>query len=86
MSTTTATRPPTTAAVPDRRRRLRRLTRAAGVLYLTIFVVYPLSTFVRSSLVVPGDAAATAESLAWRPMATAAAEKTKQRMPTSLMW
>ena len=63
MSTTTATRPPTTAAVPDRRRRLRRLTRAAGVLYLTIFVVYPLSTFVRSSLVVPGDAAATAENI-----------------------
>ena len=46
-----------------RRPRLRRLTRAAGVLYLTIFVVYPASTLVRSSLVVPGDAAATAANI-----------------------
>lgn len=44
--------------------RLRRLTRAAGVLYLAIFVIYPLSTMVRSMLVVPGDAAATAQNIA----------------------
>lgn len=44
--------------------RLRRLTRVAGVLYLAIFLVYPLSTAVRSMLVVPGDAAATAQNIA----------------------
>lgn len=44
-------------------RRLRRLTRIAGVLYLAIFLIYPLSTAVRSSLFVPGDAAATAEGI-----------------------
>lgn len=43
--------------------RLRRLARTAGVLYLAIFVIYPLSTAVRASLVVPGDAAATAENI-----------------------
>jgi len=42
---------------------LRRLTRIAGVLYLAIFIVYPLSTSVRGSLVVPGDATATAENI-----------------------
>ena len=44
-------------------RRLRRLTRTAGVLYLAIFIVYPLSTMVRSMLVVPGDATATAQNI-----------------------
>lgn len=44
--------------------RLRRLTRSAGILYLAIFIVYPLSTAVRSLLVVPGDAAATAQNIA----------------------
>ena len=44
--------------------RLKRLTRAAGVLYLAIFVIYPLATTVRSMLVVPGDAAATAQNIA----------------------
>lgn len=43
--------------------RLRRLTRAAGMLYLAIFIVYPLSTAVRSMLVVPDDAAATAQNI-----------------------
>lgn len=44
--------------------RLKRLARTAGLLYLAIFVIYPLSTMVRSMLVVPGDAAATAQSVA----------------------
>ena len=56
----TRTMPPTTGA---RHPRLRRLTKAAGMLYLTIFIVYPASTLVRSSLVVPGDAAATAANI-----------------------
>lgn len=43
--------------------RLKRLARTAGVLYLAIFVIYPLSTMVRSMLVVPGDAAATAQNI-----------------------
>lgn len=43
---------------------LRRMTRAAGILYLAIFAIYPLSTMVRSMLVVPGDAAATAQNVA----------------------
>ncbi|SEI95846.1 DUF4386 domain-containing protein [Demequina mangrovi] len=43
--------------------RLRRLTRIAGVLYLAIFILYPLSTGLRSSLVVPDDATATAEAI-----------------------
>lgn len=46
------------------RSRLRRLTRVAGVLYLAIFVLYPLSTMARSALVVPGDAATTAQNIA----------------------
>ncbi len=48
------------------RSRLRRLTRVAGVLYLAIFVLYPLATMVRSTLVVPGDAATTAQNIAAR--------------------
>ncbi|MDX5319027.1 MAG: DUF4386 domain-containing protein [Actinomycetes bacterium] len=43
--------------------RLRRLTRLAGALYLAIFIIYPLATLVRSALVVPGDATATAENI-----------------------
>jgi hypothetical protein len=43
---------------------LNRLARTAGLLYLAIFVIYPLSTMVRSMLVVPGDAAATAQNVA----------------------
>jgi hypothetical protein len=42
---------------------LKRLARTAGLLYLAIFVIYPLSTMVRSMLVVPGDAAATAQNV-----------------------
>lgn len=44
-------------------RRLKRLTRIAGILYLAIFIIYPLSTMARSLLVVPGDAAATAQNI-----------------------
>lgn len=44
--------------------RLQRLARVAGILYLAIFVIYPLSTMVRSMLVVPGDAVATAQNIA----------------------
>ncbi|UCH24249.1 MAG: DUF4386 domain-containing protein [Trueperaceae bacterium] len=43
--------------------RLKRLTRIAGILYLAIFVLYPLSTSVRSTLVVPGDAATTVQNV-----------------------
>jgi hypothetical protein len=64
MSTTdTAPTLETVTTTGPRHPRLRRLTKAAGVLYLTIFVVYPASTLVRSSLVVPGDAAATAANI-----------------------
>ena len=59
-STLTAGEPlPTTAGGS----RLRRLTRIAGLLYLAIFVVYPLATAARSSLVVAGDAAATVDNI-----------------------
>ncbi len=60
MSATTAVRGRPAAPTAQR---LRRLTRWAGILYLAIFVVYPLSTGIRGSLVVPGDAAATAENI-----------------------
>lgn len=43
-------------------KRLKNLTRAAGILYLAIFIIYPFATSVRSTLVVPGDAASTAEN------------------------
>jgi hypothetical protein len=46
------------------KRRLRRLTKVAGILYLAIFILYPLATTVRSTLVTPGDAAATAQNIA----------------------
>jgi hypothetical protein len=49
---------------PAERSRLRRLTRLAGLLYLGIFLLYPLATVVRASLVVPGDAATTAQNVA----------------------
>lgn len=60
--TTTADQTPPEKTQPSERR-LKRLTRIAGVLYLAIFIVYPLSTMVRSMLVVPGDAAATAQNI-----------------------
>ncbi len=63
----TTTRIETNEAGTDsegRRSRLRRLTITAGVLYLAIFIIYPLATSVRSVLVVPGDAAATAQNIA----------------------
>ncbi|WP_432477040.1 DUF4386 domain-containing protein [Nocardioides sp. GXQ0305] len=63
MTATTAPTPGAAIPLPEDRPRLRRLTRVAGSLYLVIFVVYPLSTFARSSLVVPGDAAATADNI-----------------------
>lgn len=63
MSTTAIANPTTPTPIDARRPRLRRLTTSAGVLYLAIFVIYPLATLVRSSLVVPGDAAATAENI-----------------------
>jgi hypothetical protein len=43
---------------------IKKTTRIAGVLYLAIFVIYPLAASVRSMLVVPGDAAATAQNVA----------------------
>ncbi len=63
MTATTTSTP--TAVIPTSQERppLRRLTKLAGSLYLAIFVVYPMSTLVRSSLVVPGDAAATADNI-----------------------
>ncbi|MBD8870599.1 DUF4386 domain-containing protein [Nocardioides donggukensis] len=64
MSTAaTAIAQPTAAPNPTQHPRLRRLSKVAGALYLAIFVIYPLSTLVRSSLVVPGDAAATADNI-----------------------
>jgi hypothetical protein len=55
---------PMIRSLNGRRSRLRRLTLWAGALYLAIFVVYPLSTVVRSMLVAPADAAATAQNIA----------------------
>jgi hypothetical protein len=43
---------------------IKKTARIAGVLYLAIFVIYPLAASVRSMLVVPGDAAATAHNVA----------------------
>jgi len=43
---------------------IKKTARIAGVLYLAIFVIYPLAASVRSMLVVPGDAAATAQNVA----------------------
>ena len=63
MAIETIQRSPSNTTAADSGR-LRRLTRAAGILYLAIFIVYPLSTAVRSVLVVPGDAAATAQNIA----------------------
>lgn len=63
----TATATATESHTPTQRdvgSRLTRLARIAGVLYLAIFIIYPLSTGVRSMLVVPGDAAATTENIA----------------------
>lgn len=63
MTASTATKPTAAAPTPTQRPPVRRLTKIAGSLYLVIFVVYPLSVLVRSSLVVPGDAAATADNI-----------------------
>jgi hypothetical protein len=43
---------------------IKKVARIAGILYLAIFVIYPLATSVRSMLVVPGDAAMTAQNVA----------------------
>ena len=43
---------------------IKKTARIAGVLYLAIFVIYPLAASVRSMLVIPGDAAATAQNVA----------------------
>jgi hypothetical protein len=43
---------------------IKKTAKVAGVLYLAIFVIYPLAASVRSMLVVPGDAAATAQNVA----------------------
>ena len=43
---------------------VRRISRIAGLLYLLIFIISPFSFFfVRSSIIVPGDATATAANL-----------------------
>jgi hypothetical protein len=43
---------------------IKKIARTAGVLYLAIFLIYPLSTLIgRATILVPGDAAATAENL-----------------------
>jgi hypothetical protein len=63
MTTITESGPTPDVRPPTPHARLRRLTRVAGSLYLVIFVVYPLATMVRSSVVVAGDAAATAENI-----------------------
>jgi hypothetical protein len=43
---------------------IKKTARIAGFLYLAIFVIYPLAASVRSMLVIPGDAAATAQNVA----------------------
>ncbi|WP_062530112.1 DUF4386 domain-containing protein [Demequina rhizosphaerae] len=63
MSTATTTPSAEVAPASTPHPRLRRLTRVAGVLYLAIFAIYPLATSVRSTLVVPGDAALTAANV-----------------------
>jgi hypothetical protein len=63
MTATTAHESTDAASTPTEGPPLRRWTWIAGSLYLVIFVVYPLSTLVRSNLVVPGDAAATADNI-----------------------
>ena len=43
---------------------IRKNARIAGVLYLIIFIVYPLSAFIgKAGIVVPGDAAATVANI-----------------------
>jgi len=43
---------------------IKKTARIAGILYLAIFIIYPLATSVRSTLVVPGDSAATVQNIA----------------------
>jgi hypothetical protein len=45
-------------------RSIKRTARSAGVLYLLIFLIYPLASVARSTVVVPGDAATTAQNVA----------------------
>lgn len=43
---------------------VKKMARIAGVLYLVIFIVYPLSSFIgKASILVAGDAAATANNI-----------------------
>jgi Domain of unknown function (DUF4386) len=62
-STTEGSRESRIQSEARKKSRLKRLARVAGILYLAVFVIYPLSTMVRSMLVVPGDAAATAQNI-----------------------
>ena len=51
-------------AIPSDRYPIKRLARAVGVLYLAIFLIAPFPYLIgRASLVVPGDAAATAANI-----------------------
>lgn len=50
-------------ATKNRRTPLKRLARTAGLLYIAIFILYPVATIVRSSFVAPGDAATTAANI-----------------------
>lgn len=43
---------------------IKKTARIAGILYLAIFIIYPLATSVRSTLVVAGDPAATVQNIA----------------------
>ena len=43
---------------------IKKTARIAGILYLAIFIIYPLATSVRSTLVVHGDPAATVQNIA----------------------
>jgi Domain of unknown function (DUF4386) len=47
-----------------RMKSIKKIARITGILYLAIFVIYPLATSVRSMLIVPGDAATTAQNVA----------------------
>lgn len=43
---------------------IKKTARITGLLYLAIFIIYPLATSVRATLVVPGNAAMTAQNIA----------------------
>ena len=66
MATTISRSEPGSTGIRGRIRgaSITRMSRVAGLLYLSIFVLWPLSTLVgESTIVVDGDAAATAENL-----------------------